>query len=621
MGLGRDNKITSIRWNSTVTSPFKSITRELYPETMEDVLAWAQELWLHHGLYSQAINKAVRYFMTDIEIGNSQGEKINYATRTKYKSFLKSRYDVMTEMASIGDEVVAFGNSFTSLYIPFVRNLVCPDCGFSAPLKEMYRHIKWQDYSFKGKCPGIDCRFKGTFKVHDIKLPTHELNPTIVHWPPQLMGINKHPVSGRTIYTFDAPESKELVAKLDEGDRLYLEETPMEMIEAVHLKQKMEFYSGEIYHMTTPTPTYISEGLGGWGLPKFMAEFENAIMVMLLDKYNEVIISDYIVPFRVLSPPPGQPAMAGSSDPMLNIGAGNFVAKAKTMLESHRKNPSGWNFFPFALNYQMLGGEAKNLTPVELLEHMEMRLLNSMGIPQEMYSSSFNQSAGPIIGFKMFERVWQHFADELNKWLRWFVDKNGELFQWEKVDARLVPVSVFEDPDIREAKLQLAASKQVSKSTAFRTLDLDAEYEEERVAEEEEAFAKRAEEKARKMEKKQINMQAVNTPAPGEAMLMAEQQAAAAQGAPPPAGPGGAPGGMPPSSGGNTGNATMDEMFVRAEQVAGEIFQMPAGQRKSALIQLKKDDEALHALVTQQIKKIEQNASFQGLEMARQGQM
>ena len=42
-------------WANKVTIPWQNLSRLLYPRTMEQVFAWAEELWNHHGLYSQAI--------------------------------------------------------------------------------------------------------------------------------------------------------------------------------------------------------------------------------------------------------------------------------------------------------------------------------------------------------------------------------------------------------------------------------------------------------------------------------------------------------------------------------------------------------------------------------------
>jgi hypothetical protein len=609
-----------IRWGSSVSSPLRSLTRKLYPTTIDEVLRWAEELWLHHGTYSQAITKAVRYFMTELEI---YGKDLGYGTRQKYKETLEAKYDLLTLLATIGDDFIAYGNSFTSLYIPFNRSLICPRCGFHAPLTKLEKDkdYSWSNFEFILTCPAPKCGYKGKAKHQDVKPPIEELNPSVVRWPPQLMRIEYQPITGLSKFYLKVSEFTSLVDGVTNGVPSYLNTTPWEIVQAVKEKGEVEFLADELYHMFTPMPAYTSAELSGWGLPKFMAEFEDVVMMSLLDKYNEVLLSDYLIPLRVVSPPSGGgPNASGGADPMLNIGMRDFVSKFTQIVDGHRTNPSDWNVCPFPVQYQILGGDAAKLTPIEILTHMEQRLLNSMGIPQEMYVGSIQNSAGPMIGFKMFERTWQHFASELNKWLNWFVAKNGELFQWEDVNARLIPVSIYEDPDVRVLKFELAASRQCSKTTAFRSIGLDANYERTRILEEEEEENKIMEEKAKKDEKKQIAKDAIRPMAPGEEMLMQEQQAQQQAGAPP-AAPGQPPMPMPNQGGGTAGNASLDEMYAQAEQMATEIMQMPGGVRKSTLLDLNKNNKALHALVTQELKRIENQAGQQGKEMARQGQM
>jgi hypothetical protein len=151
------NQDAFIRWDGEVTSPFNTLTRRVYPRTVREVFAWAEELWMHHGLYSQAIKKAVRYFLTEIEI---DGDDIDATTSQKYAEVIEENFDLMDELASIGDDFIAFGNSFTSLHIPFTRQLICPKCFVKAPISEMTDYYKWNSGTgtFSGKCPMCDLR-------------------------------------------------------------------------------------------------------------------------------------------------------------------------------------------------------------------------------------------------------------------------------------------------------------------------------------------------------------------------------------------------------------------------------------------------------------------------------
>ena len=364
-----------------------------------------------------------------------------------------------------------------------------------------------------------------------------------------------------------------------------------------------------------------------------MSEFETVILVFLLDKYNETILTDYLIPFRIITPSPTSNSVLrqGSGDIMLNLGLGDFVSKVKQMIERHRKNPTDWNFAPFPVQYQVLGGEAKNLTPVELMEHFERRLLSSMGIPQEFYSTSLQSEAGPIIGFKMFEKTWEHFTTELNKWLQWYVGKQSEARKWEKVNARLLPVSFYEDPETKAAISQLYGAGKVSETTYFRYLGLDSEYEQKRILEEQDELNKLVQDRQVEAQKDSVNMQAMQSMPAGQTILdaqMQEQQAAggAPQGAggPPPTGSAGVPTGAPPAGAAGPlmpGGGTLDELMSQAEQVAGQLLGMDPSMRKSQLIQLKHSNEALHAQVKARLADMEQQYAQQGKMAGRAGQM
>jgi hypothetical protein len=583
---------------------------------MMEVFAWGEELWQHHGLYSSSIKKAVRYFMTDIEI---VGDNMDYHTRRKYKEILESNFQIYTDTATIGDDYMALGNAFVSMHVPFIRYLTCPDCNTRAPIQRLYEEgdlaVRFENRDFSGQCP--NCRHSVKYIRQDLREPLENKKPILTRWPPQYLRLKQHPITRHTKYYLDTPKYTQLYQGVKKGDPLYLAETPWELLEAILDNRRFEFTDNFIYHMSNPSISCCLPNLQGWGLPPFMAEFETAILVMLLDKYNEAILVDYLVPFRVLAPPSGRGG-APSDDPLLNINVNTYIDQIKGMLANHRRNPTGWHFLPYPVEYQVLGGEASRLTPVQMMEHFESRLLNSMGIPQEFYSSSIN-AAGPIIGFKMFERSWQYFADELNGFLTWTTQRLGELLTWEKVSARLSPVSVYEDPELRAIKLELAASGQVSKETAFKSIHLSPEYERKRIMEEEDEFSEMMAQRAVERAKKDSNLLVTRAPSPAEDILQQQQMAAMPPGAPGAAAP--PPGAPPPPPTGAATGPSIDELLFRADTEAQQIIAMEPTARRSYLIGLKKSDAALHAQVTARLEQLEYSGERQGLQMVRTGQL
>jgi len=611
----------SVRWDGEVASPFARLTRAVYPKTIRECFAWGEEFWMHHGMYSQVISTAVRYFMTELEI---EGDDLGFQERKSYIQAITSNFDILEELATVGDEYMSFGNSFTSMYRPFQRILICRECGFRAPLKQLVGNWRFTKGAFNGNCPV--CGWLGDFERQDMILPKESaVKPNITRWPPQYMMIQQHPLSHRAIYKIDLDKYDVLRNGVMQGELLYLEDTPWEIMEAIVAGKPFEFAPNEIYHMSFPVVSCCSPNLKGWGLPPFMADFETALLVALLDKYTETILVEYLMPFRVISPAQS----GGAEDPMLNLNMNDFVGNVMSMIKRHRANPTDYNFLPVPLEYQVLGGEAASLVPVEILEHFEKRLLHSMGIPPEFYKSSIqgaNANAGPVIGFKMFERTWQTFANQLNKWATWLTNKQGELLNWQIVEAKLKPMSMYEDPEIRQAKLELSAAGKVSDDTAFQTLGMNAEQERRKLGDEQEEKAEEDAERQTRMDSQAANTEAARVPSPGEQILMAQQNAAAGApapgGAPAPAGvpaPGGAPLAAP--MGGNAMGATIDDLMNQADQIAQQLLVADPTTRRSQLISIKHQNEALHAQVKSRLTQLEQQAKTQGVQMARQGQV
>jgi len=610
-----------VRWDNQVTSPFATLSRRVYPRTVREVFAWSEELWMHHGLYSQAIQKAVRYFMTEIEI---TGDDIDFDTQKKYLDTLNENFDLLEEGAVVGDDYMAFGNSFTSLFQPISRSLACPVCHFKAPIAKVYEesNVSFSNKQFTGRCPSPACGRNVSFIRTDSTKPVADTKTTIVRWPPQYMEIKQHPISKRTKYILDVNRYEYLRDGIMTGDPLYMEETPWEIIEAVVDSKKFTFEDDALFHMAHPAAACCIPALRGWGLPPFMAEFETALLIMMLDKYTEAIITDYLVPFRVLTPPAGNGTQEG--DVMLQVNMGDFTTKVKGMLNRHRQNPTDWNFLPFPLEYQVLGGEAQDLAPIQMQEHYEERLLASMGIPLEFYknnASGLGGNAGPLLSLKMFERGWQYFINDLNKWFKWIANKQGEMNKWEKVDARLVPLSLQEDPAIREIKLQLAAGNEISRTTAYRSLGINLGKERKMIMAEEAQFNEEMEERAKRDEGRAANKEAIRNPSAGEQIMLAQQAQMPQQGGGMPPGAGGAPPAMPSGAGQMPMGASIDDLMLQADQIAQTLLTADSLTRRQQLNDLKSTNSALYAQVKATLSNLEQQAKTTGLQMTRAGQM
>jgi len=603
---------------------FKSMTRELYPKSVQEMLDWSLELWNHHGVYSQALRRAVLYFITAVELEGTDDFEIRL--KSQYETKLMEHFDFLYELPSIGYDYVGFGNSFSTVAFPFIRYLYCPKCGASRCIKELHGHYTIDANGFKGACVGssTNCRYHGNLQVTDRPDPTRA--GTIMRWPPQHITLQTHPLTRRKIISLNLASYTELSGPIRSRDPLFMEDTEMGLILAVMRGEEFRFDPERIFHMAAPTVAAEEPMLHGWGKPLFMYEFEDAVMLRVLDRYDEIIMADGVCPFRVISPPPQATGHSGA-DNMLMAAGGDFADKAKQLLNLHRANPAAFNLFPFPLQYQTMGGDAQQLTPIDIMRYREERLLRSIGVPLEFISGSIHSTAATLVSFRMYERFWSGLVNQLNSFLSWVVQQQGKQWGWEMVTARLIPMSVLEDENDKALKLDLMSSKQISRDTGLAAVGVDAARERRKIMAEEEAEEDERTQQHRRMQEKAESMEAMNVLGPGAQLLQqeqmeAEQAEAAAQGQGGAGGQGGAP--PPPAMGAGKapqGPATLDDLMVEAEQMASQLFQLDDLTRRRELQTLKHNNETLYNQVKGALEAMRQNAALQGVHLARDGQI
>jgi len=575
-----------------------SYSRLPLPSTVNELFDWGEWMWNKCGEYSQAINKIISYFLVDIEVSGVKGHEI----KKKYKDYLKEDLGIMKTSYDVGKDIFIYGNCFLSFHVPFDRILHCPKCHAAFPISRVDYTFDTRG-SFKGVC--LSCKKHVVFKRRDTK--RREESYKILRWNPRDIHIEYNQMTEDCQY-FYTPNG-DVLGAIKRGDKIYMENTPWKIIQSVIKNKRIKFENNRLKHMKYEGISSLKGKLKGWGIPPFLAAFDQVVMLNLLKRYNEAILIDYLIPFRFLSPSKGGP----ENDPLLDIDAGQFMRSVESMIAAQRANPTIIHSIPYPVTYQAVGGEAKQLAPVDLLKYTLETLFNTLGIPQEFFVSNL-QAAGPPIGLRIFERQHGVFFNQLEDFLIWVSNELSEKKMWENVRIKYIRSSVFEDEKTKEVKLQMLSSNKVSNKTALSPFGIDYEDEIDRIIDEQQMFDNKMMESQRDAALAGEMQGAMDTPlaqgggAPGDPSMMQ----GGGGGAP-------APGGGPlPGPG---GDATLDDMDMQAEQQAQEIMQMDPSTRKSTLIQLGKTDETLHALVKQKLQKLETAAAQNGLNMTRAGQI
>jgi hypothetical protein len=507
-----------------------------------------------------------------------------------------------------------YGNSFTSLVVPFRRYLSCPRCYNEWPLRKVYNSpefgFAWRDFDFHAKCPNESCGYQGAWH-HIDRRSGEEADIHVKRWNPHEMEILYDQLTGDTSYIWKIPEDYRQDVR--RGKLFHLERANWEVIQAVKNNKVLQFDQDVLYHMKDEALAGIRNK--GWGISKVLSNFGQAWYVQVLHRYNEAIALDYVIPFRVIMPAAkGGAADPASQDPVLGANMGSFVSRVNRMLARRRRDPAAWNVVPFPLEYKALGGDANQLAPKDLLDQGIDHLLNAAGIPADMYKGTLTMSAAPP-ALRLFESYWAPLTHNMNGFMGWLVEAIAKALNWEPVTARLMKVTHADDMNRQAAKLQLMMGRQISQTTGLASVGMDFEDEQKKMLEEEKFVSDETQKMQEEMQDEQAMQQAVQGAAAAGQAPPGGDPNAAAGGAP----PGGAPAGGAAPGGGATGGGTgpntpvtPQELMSKAEEIAGQMQSLPDSQRQGEMIALKKTDPTLHALVKSRMEDQKQQAQQQG---------
>lgn len=622
--------VTPQRNDERFPDPFADMASLAMPDTIQDALRWTEYLLLANGPYRSALARIVAYFITDIEVfANGDGdddERLGREEKKKYEDFLNDTLGIKQVLADVLLDRLCYGSSFTSMLVPFRRYLACPGCGAEYPLKRAMNsdqfQFSWSNFTFNAKCPR--CHTAGKFKHIDRRSGETE-NLKIKRWSPHEMDILHDPFSEDSAYIWRIPDDYR--ALIRKGHLFHLERASWEIIEAIKYNEHLMFDPGVIYHMKETTLAGVRSR--GWGVSRVLTNFRQAWYVQVLQRYNEAIALDYIVPFRVITPEPRNGQGGEVNDPVLTMNMGSFRSRVQSMLAQRRSDPSTWHVLPFPIQYQALGGDAAELAPKDLIELGMTTLLDAIGIPVELYKGTMTAQAA-VSQLRIFEANWAGLVHDMNRFLSKLVDNVAQLMSWEPVNCRMKRITHADDMSKSMASLQLMMGGQISRTTGLATQDLDfatetrLKLEEARVEAEQQAAMQKEMEQAQSMDD-----------------LTAQGGDAAAAGGMPPQ-PGAAPGmpqqGAPQGDPSQAGQPTAPQAFAAAQPmipnkpttpeemqqnatiIAQQIMAMPESQKDSTLIRLKKSDPTMHALVSSQIDDFRRQMQVQGGAMLMQQQ-
>lgn len=632
-----------------------TLARQMRPANYRYLLAMAAELWIGCPVYQQAITRGVSFFMTDLEVTGTDSDEQKMEEIRDARKLLNQRFAVTDQPTLVLKEAFGFGGACVYLQMPIVR-VLSHDCGCTMTVESgMCDHSVTYDVSdgnYKGVCP--DCHKQATYTVKDNRVADRAWSAKLRRIPLALCKMNLNPLTGDRELLFDCSKWDMFATGVKNGDPLFHKATPGIFLESARTGQEIRMSDKYFHYVGFEDASIIDMNLQGWGLPPFFYAFNDVVAILLLQKYNQTILSDYIVPFRYVSPPPsvGVARNIGGDhmpfDPS-HASTGSFSdysSKMAQVIGSMRRNPSRIGIFPYPVQFNYMGVDGKQLLSPEMMTYYEDKLMQDLGIPPEFYRGAMGMQVATPSSYNwiLFGRYWRPLVSKINEMNQWITDRITESQRWPAMSSKLVPPTLNSDAVTLPILLQRNQSGLLSNETLDRILGVDTDYETRAVAREVKHNEEMMSDETLVSQRKQIVAQMLSDAGPDMQALQQVQMAgqSALPGMPPgmeagafsgmglPAGPAPAmpqPGVSPSPEGSPQAGVTAAEqpalqnVAAKAQQIAQQMIAMypNVADRAVTLRVLGEQQPQFAMFVEEAIADLENQARKQGLQQARGG--
>lgn len=553
-------------------SAFFDYLSKLMPKRLKLAFRWLEYLYANSGQVYSVIKKFSEYAITSMVYDTTDQN-----LRKKLTEIMDTCVRIKSVQIQVGIDYHVYGNSFTSLFTPFTRWLVCGKC--SAKYNASNYPYEWmpQAFEFKIKCVKKGCSHHGVATVEHEKLP----NPKklkVIRWDPKQIDISSNPVTGECEYYYNIPDDLKNRIRSKKPDKFLLNTLPWEFIQAIKAKKLFKFREGKLYHMRAPSPAGINSE---WGFPGLLGVLKPFFYTAVLRKGNEAIALERIVPWRVMYPQP----TTGSNDPAQFMNLARWKNELETAVRQWRRDPNMIKLSPIPVGVTQVGGDARPLMVSQEIQQAEENIVTSMGVPKEFVYGGLTHAGGSVT-LRMLENLLFTYIDQLTEMTQWITDQVCDFSGLARSTVRMVDFKLVDDIQQKQLLGQLYQSQEISISTLLKSLDINPEQERKQMIEDQVAKAQMQKEVDVRLKRLQ-----------NELADQVEQELS-----------------------GNPLSYDPQKVMDVAGQEGQILAQMPNDQRKERLAQLQQQDPVLYILAKEALSEMQKQQRDQGAQMMQQQQ-
>jgi hypothetical protein len=433
-------------------SPFFDIAQTYLPTSYKLMLKWCRYYFLTNPIINAVCYKMAEYPVTDL-IFDTNNEILYQKWDTLFNSILSyKKFEVEANL-----DVNVYGNAFVSIFYPFIKLLQCKACKHTVEISR--QKYTFRDHKFAGQCQ--KCGNYGDFRVRDHYVRSVR-DIRLIRWNPEYITIQHNEATGENRYFYTIPPT--LANDIRMGKRHIIETVPQVFIEALRQNKALLFSKQNIYHIRRPT---ISQKDKGWGLPMILPVMKQTFYLQILQKSQEAICIEHVVPLRILFPQ----TSSSSADVYSSVNLSQWRDKIENELVRWRLDNNYIPILPIPVGQQTLGADGKSLMLSQEYRVWTEQIVAGMGVPVEFAFGGLSFS-GSSVSLRMLENKFIAQKSQNKQLAKDFIIPNLAAFLgWTPVSCHYKRFKMADDLQRSAFYLQLNQAGKISDESLLEDTD------------------------------------------------------------------------------------------------------------------------------------------------------
>lgn len=437
------------------------------PPSVKELFRWCHYLYSSHSEIAPIINKKCSYVITDL-IFETERDK----TKQLWKELLDKILKIREAEFKLLLDYEIYGNAYCSIFFPFERYLECRKCNQS----QLARRSTWiyRDFEFHSECKS--CGHHGVMKAKDKTIRSRP-RVKLIRWNPQHIDIRYNPLTDRSQYIYRIPKWIRQRIQNKKTNKILVEDTPLEFLEAIKEKKNIQFNEDNIYHFKNPSASAEDDA---FGMPPMLPIFKDAWLYQAYKRAQEAIAMEHVLPLTILIPA----TTSGGVSPHSNTNLNEWSRKMMDIVHRWRRDQNSIYTAPFPVTVENIRGDAGQLNVHNELNQIRQNIAGGLDVPQEFIYGGLNWS-GSSISLRVLENLFLNRIEQLDNFLQDFIiPKLQRFFSLPKINVRHRDFKMADDAQQKQIALGLRQTNTISDQTTIEELGFDAELENRRKKEE-----------------------------------------------------------------------------------------------------------------------------------------